>query len=198
MSVKRISLFGLVIVFVLYAFYKKNEYANINKRVFIVVALILNLVLVFVVYNFAMGEYDYIFNSITGRYSDDVVSGRKGIYLLFFEKFDINNLPILGEGIGKVMEVISKYAGFKFNFHSDILKNYTEMGPIVFLGWIYFMYKNNMRNLISLMYTIYINTLFVTDNAFVYFDVLFLFYFFIGISIIEQEEVKNIQEEADT
>lgn len=200
LSIKRISLFGLVLAFVLYAFYKKNEFASINKKVFITVALVLNIIIVFVVYHFTLGEYDYIFNSVTGRFSDDVASGRKGIYLLFFEKFDINNLPLLGVGIGKVMEVISKYAGFKFNFHSDILKNYTEMGPVVFLGWVYFLYRINMRNLISLMYIIYINTLFITDNAFVYFDVLFLFYFFIGISIIEQHEeenqiIENIQNE---
>lgn len=195
LSVKRISLLGLIIVGILYLIYKKDEFSYIKPNLFIPVAIIVNLFLVYLVYTFAQGKYDYLFESISGRYTDDVVSGRKGIYLIFFEKFDLSNLSFLGEGIGKVMEVISKYAGYKFNFHSDILKNYTEMGPIIFIVWVLFLYKNNMRNLISLFYIVYINVLFITDNAFVYFDVLFLFYFFIGISIIEQQEEINKQEE---
>jgi len=194
LSVKRVSLIGLLFVIVVYFIYKKKELSTIHIRTIIVVAIILNLFLVYLIYNFTLGEYDYLFGEVTGRFSDDVVSGRKGIYNIFFEKFDLTQLSLLGEGIGKVMDVISRYAGFKFNFHSDILKNYTEMGPIMFILWIYFMYKINARNLISLLYTIYINVLFISDNAFVYFDVLFLFYFFVGISQIEQEE-GNIKSE---
>lgn len=188
LSLKRVSLFGMLVVVVFYLFYKKKEFSGVNYKVILPAAIIINLILVYLIYNFALGNYDYLFSTYTGRFSDDVVSGRKGIYFVFFEKFDLTKLSILGEGIGKVMDVISRYAGYKFNFHSDILKNYTEMGPVIFIAWIYFMYKINSRNLISLLYIIYINVLFISDNAFVYFDVLFLFYFFIGISQIEQSE----------
>jgi hypothetical protein len=194
LSAKRVSLIGLVMVILIYFFYKKKEFSSINLKIIIPVAIVLNLIVVYLIYNFTLGEYDYLFGEITGRFSDDVVSGRKGIYNIFFEKFDLTKLSILGEGIGKVMDVISRYAGFKFNFHSDILKNYTEMGPIIFVTWIYFLYKLNSKNLISFLYIIYINVLFISDNAFVYFDVLFLFYFFIGISLIEQEENEIEQE----
>jgi hypothetical protein len=197
LSMKRVSLIGLLIVTVVYFFYKKKEFSQINFKIILPVVIIINLIIVYLIYNFALGEYDYLFGEYTGRYTDDVVSGRKGIYNIFFEKFDLTKLALFGEGIGKVMDVISKYAGYKFNFHSDILKNYTEMGPIVFICWIYFLYRINSKNLISFLYIIYINVLFVSDNAFVYFDVLFLFYFFIGISQIEQEEERkeNISEE---
>jgi hypothetical protein len=195
LSMKRVSLIGLVIVMAIYFFYRKKEFSSINLKIIIPIAIIINLLLVYLIYNFTLGEYDNLFGELTGRFSDDVASGRKGIYLIYFEKFDLSKLSFLGEGIGKVMQVISERAGFKFNFHSDILKNYTEMGPIIFVVWIYYMYKINSRNLISFLYTVYINVLFISDNAFVYFDVLFLFYFFVGISQIEQiEENYEIEE----
>jgi hypothetical protein len=188
LSAKRVSLIGLTVVILVFLLYRKKEFSKINLKIIIPIVIIANLALVYLIYNFTLGEYDYLFGEFTGRFSDDVTSGRKGIYLIFFEKFDLNNISLLGEGIGKVMQVISERAGFKFNFHSDILKNYTEMGPIMFVVWIYFLYKLNSKNFISFLYIVYINILFISDNAFVYFDVLFLFYFFIGLSQIEQIE----------
>jgi hypothetical protein len=197
LSLKRVSLVGLIVVFIIYLIYRKKEFSDVNLKIIIPVLILVNLALVFIIYNFSMGEYDYLFGEITGRFSDDVVSGRKGIYQIFFEKFDLSKLIFLGEGIGKVMQVISERVGFKFNFHSDILKNYTEMGPAMFIAWIYFLYKLNSKNLISFLYIIYINILFISDNVFVYFDVLFLFYFFVGISQIEQTVEESEKEEVE-
>jgi predicted membrane protein len=100
----------------------------------------------------------------------------------------------MGDGIGFVTKTISDIVGMNYNFHSDILKNFLEFGPVVFCLWVYFLYKINARNLKTLLYVIYTNVLFITDNVFIYFDVFFLFYFFITITLIEERDEYEVLE----
>jgi len=194
MASKRIAIGALILVYLIYKFSSKDEWSSF-KRVYIpVIMIVVNLILVYLLYNYTLGEYDDIIFNATGTYAGDLTTGRFWIYNLYMTK---HVLSWSGDGIGYVTKTISEIIGMKYNFHSDILKNYLEFGPVVFCLWIYFFYRINVRNLKMFLYVIYTNVLFISDNVFTYFDVLFLLYFFISITVIEEKEEILLAEQRD-
>ena len=59
---------------------------------------------------------------------------------------------------------------------SDILKLSYELGIFGFLVWIACFYRINFRDTQTLILPLLINLLFITDNIFIYFHVMFPFY----------------------
>lgn len=183
LTAKRISISALILIYFLYLFNNKSEITPFKKFVIPLVMTALNLLLSYLIYNFTLGDYNDFILNYTGVYPGDITTGRYWIYKVYVEQY---NFSWLGDGIGKVTQTISEYYGMKFNFHSDILKNYMEFGPIIFSIWIYFYYRLNTKNILSLFFLLYTNILFISDNAFTYFDILFLLYFFLGQSHLEE------------
>jgi hypothetical protein len=191
---KRIAMGALLINYFIYRTFNKNDVERATRKFIPILMVIINLILVWVLFKYTSGEFNnWIFES-TGTESGDLTTGRFWIYKVYVDNYIFN---WSGDGFGIVTKTLSDTYGMKYNFHSDVLKNFMEFGPIVFCIWIFYFYKINTRNLNTLMVTFYTNILFVTDNVFIYFDVLFLFYFFISIFIIEQNSEYEEEYEAE-
>jgi len=191
LSSKRIAMGALLLVFVIYKLSGKKEWSQMKKVTISVIMVLINLIIVYFLYHYTLGDYDDFIFLLTGTNAGDITTGRFWIYNMYMDK---HVFDWMGDGIGFVTKTISDIVGMNYNFHSDILKNFLEFGPVVFCLWVYFLYKINARNLKTLLYVIYTNVLFITDNVFIYFDVFFLFYFFITITLIEERDEYEVLE----
>jgi hypothetical protein len=127
------------------------------------------------------GAFDKKVEEQTGFSTDQFFMGRKTFYTAAFE--EAGPINWFGLGLGQIDDIIFKSYGLKMNLHSEILKNYFEFGAILFLIWlILFFYKNLFSNRAALL-LLYLNILMLTDNVFIYFEVMFYFYFFVLIAL---------------
>jgi hypothetical protein len=125
------------------------------------------------------GTFDRVVEQKTGISTDQFLMGRKTFYTAAFH--EVGPISWMGIGLGKIDDIIFSSYGQKMNLHSEILKNYFEFGLVLFIFWlILILYKNLFSNKAAIL-LLYINVLFLTDNVFIYFEIMFYFYFFILI-----------------
>lgn len=177
---KRIVLGALIILTVTYPLIKKF-YFTFKKRPILVSASAVgvNLFLMFLIYNTIQGNYDQLIQEISGLSVNHFTQGRQALYDIVFTKYGA--ISWLGEGIGNLDILIENHFGLVINPHSDLLKNYFEFGIILFCIWIFCLYFFNLFCYEMLTLVIYMNILFLTDNVFIYFKDLLLFYLIAGI-----------------
>jgi O-antigen ligase len=182
LSFKRI-VFPAVILSVL-AYYVLNRTKLINRKwkyVIIVLVAVLNIIAVYLSYQFAFGKYDALLITLTDTSPNAFFMGRQFIYSNVLSQ--ISGTPWFGIGIGKIDALSYTLFNLPLNLHSDLLKNYFEFGTLLFVLWICLLYYLNSSSNKTLALAIYMNTIFLTDNAFVYFDVIYVFYLLSGILI---------------
>jgi hypothetical protein len=136
--------------------------------------LALNIILLTILYAFINGDFTKLIYKNTGISVNQFSQGRFQIYNDIINHF--SDKIWTGSSLGYTNIYLStKYVEISF-LHSDILKLIIEFGVISFLIWlIYFMYIN-ISNYKSVPIVLFINILFLTDNVFIYFDTLFIFY----------------------
>lgn len=105
--------------------------------------------------------------------ADAVLMGRARLFALLADR--LPESPVLGVGLGRITHVLSAEGAWLTNTHSDVLKHYMEVGPLMFAGWIgCFYWLSRRRGTLAL--TVFMNVLFLSDNVSIYFDVMFPFY----------------------
>lgn len=170
-------------VLICYLFDKAKLLDRKWKYAVIFVSVFLNLFAVHLSYQFAFGEYDYLITMLTDTSPNAFFMGRQFIYSNVLSQ--INGIPWLGIGIGKIDQLSFTLFNHPLNLHSDLLKNYFEFGTLFFVPWVCLLYFLNSASARMIALTIYMNTIFLTDNAFVYFDVVYVFYLLSGILLHE-------------
>jgi hypothetical protein len=144
---------------------------------------IINLLAVYLSYQFAYGQYDLWLYNLTERSPNEIFVGRQFIYSNVLSQ--IKGMPWLGIGIGKIDELAFTLFYSPLNLHSDLLKNYFEFGVFFYVIWICLLYWFNFRSPGLIALALYLNILFLTDNTFIYFDVIYLFYLLSGILVYQ-------------
>lgn len=105
--------------------------------------------------------------------ADAVLMGRAKLYTLLSDR--LPDAPLLGAGLGRITHVLQAEDAWLTNTHSDVLKHFIELGPLMFALWIGCFYWTS-RHKGALALTVFTNVLFLSDNVSIYFDVMFPFY----------------------
>jgi hypothetical protein len=192
-SFKRIAIAG-VLVFLILFFCRKltgGRYNPAGSKLLLVSA---NCVIVSVLFLFFAGTFDELIEQNLGVSSNFITQGRYNIYQDIFAHF--GKISLWGFGLGAINDFLSA-AGYQLvNLHSDVLKIFFEFGPLTFVLWIYlFHYWSNTFLASSL--AIYVNILFFTDNVFIYFDVMFIFYILMLHSFDGESKTQSHSMKAD-
>ncbi|MFC3880948.1 hypothetical protein ACFOSV_12200 [Algoriphagus namhaensis] len=104
-----------------------------------------------------------------------LTKGRSTVYGLLFDNYEgLNIIPILfGFGAAEArISLLSYDIGISL-IHNDVLKLFYEYGVFVFISFFVFLYRNNSK---AILFSVYLNCLFFTDNVFIYAPVIFLFF----------------------
>ena len=104
---------------------------------------------------------------------DNASMGRAGLFALLSDR--LPDAGILGVGLGRISHLLEAERAWLTNTHSDVLKYFVELGPLMFAVWIGCFYWTS-RAAGTLGLAVFINVLFLSDNVSIYFDVMFPFY----------------------
>lgn len=186
-SFKRIAFVGILLCSLFWFFFRNHKRTIAHHRLFFVSAICLgNILLVVAFYQLISGNYDEMILQYTGLSPNEFMMGRYNLYssVLSF----VGDLQLFGIGFGKISQTLQDSGSALLNFHSDILKNFIELGPIFFLIWLFnFLYFNSI-NLKLFVMALFLNILFISDNVFIYFEVMFYFYIFAIVYLSEHIE----------
>lgn len=136
-----------------------------------------------------MGTYDEFIIMNTGLPPDSFTKGRRVLWDLILNKFDIT---LLGAGLGSISDFLINDVGYKLeNPQNDILKILIDHGVIVFVIFLSIFFYINIRDSKTLVIIIYTNILFLTTNVLIYF--FFMFNFYIIQTALVQHHLKHKQ-----
>jgi len=158
---------------------------NVTKRriVLVVFALIVNLLFIQIAIVIVDGVYDQNIYERTGFSLDRLLMGRKTFYSLALN--NLGDFSWFGAGIGKIDDIIYDFYGIPINLHSEVLRNYLEFGIIFFILWIIVIFYQTTFSVKSTLFLFYLNILLLTDNVFIYFEIMFIFYLFVQVFMSE-------------
>lgn len=181
-SFKRIALVGVVGALACYLLLRLL-WPKVRNRRFIIPALavLANVAVVAVYYALARGTFDAFIQAKLGVTTNFLWQGRQRTYRLLFEH--LSKAGMIGLGLGGTYDFLIRRPIGAHLAHSDVLKFFLEFGPLLFLVWVFSLYRIGMRRLKILTMTIYMNFLFLTDNVSIYFEVMALFYLIVGFQL---------------
>lgn len=184
LAFKRIAILGVVLVGLLYLVKKMtNGWINPAKGKWLIIAS--NLAMVSVLFLFFMGNFDDLVFDIFGVSPNFLTVGRYDVYTEIFRHF--GGVKFWGFGLGAINTFLAGANYELVNLHSDVLKIFFELGPIAYLFWI-LLFHSWPRHMLVASLAIYMNVLFMTDNTFIYFDVLFCYYLLSGYGAQQKTE----------
>lgn len=174
LAFKRISIAGVLAALFLYWVINRNGVKT--KKLFNVYVwfLVLNIALLLVLYNFISGNFNEIITTYTGISPNWFTQGRLSVYSETLAHFSDNFL--FGSSLGSTNIFLNNtFENISF-LHSDILKIIIELGFLSYIVWVLYFFKINLVNHKAIPILIYVNILFLSDNVFIYFDTLLVFY----------------------
>ncbi|MFT6916067.1 MAG: hypothetical protein ACJAWL_002384 [Motiliproteus sp.] len=186
LSLKRIVLFAVAVVFVVSFLPDKIKKIVFDR--YMLISLVLSFV--FVAYFITTEMFDEIVIQYYGVNADYLTMGRTILYRGLFDGLfsDILNI-LVGAGPGASYEVasFSLYIVEKENIHSDILKLLYENGFLCLVVFLYVLFKPKVHSVVLI--NLYVTILFMTDNVISYTFVMF-FYFLICYQLLYVESDK--------
>lgn len=172
MAGKRIVLLGLLAAIPLV--YITPALDRPRRRVALTaVAIALNVTIALALRNLEQWGIASRIQEATMQSADAVLMGRAKLYALLSDR--LPDSPLLGAGLGRITHVLQSEDAWLTNTHSDVLKHFIELGPLMFALWIGCFYWTS-RHRGALALTVFTNILFLSDNVSIYFDVMFPFY----------------------
>lgn len=191
LSYKRIAIFGIIISCIFYfVFNKRRGLFEKNRKLSSFVFLAFNLIVVFLFFQLMSGRYDEYIVEHTGLSPNQFSLGRYDLYKFVLDV--IGPLPLQGIGFGKTVDILYSHGSSILNFHSDIIKNFLEFGPLLFVIWLFSFYYFNSVSFKIFTLVLFVNIVFLTDNIFIYFEVMFQFYFLI-FALLQKLEVSQLE-----
>ena len=174
-SFKRIVIISVVLLGLFYFFVRCKRFFINHKKKIAYVLTIVNLGILFFLLTLFTGHFDTFIADIFGVSSNSLSMGRKSFFSDFSREFGAPSF--FGLGLGAIASSgILDVSVSDALLHSDILKLSYELGIFGFLVWTLCFYRINFKNLQTLILPLLINLLFITDNIFIYFHVMFPFY----------------------
>lgn len=177
LAFKRISILGPLLGLLVYWFFSiRNKKASNKKNVYYWF-IFLNIALLIIIFNFIEGNFDQLITDVTGISPNWFTQGRLRVYTDTIDHFSSNFM--FGNSLGSTNLFLSaNFENISF-LHSDILKIIVEMGFVSYLIWVFGFFKINLVSKKVIPFLIFMNLLFLSDNVFIYFDTLFIFYLLI-------------------
>lgn len=184
LAAKRIAIIGALICIVM----QLLPSALIVRLLRPMQMLAINIVIIMMLLAYGSGELNYILLTLTGKSANAIGLGRQVLYSAVVAEYFKDPLQFLlvGAGPGQTYDILKGGVNWhtKENLHSDLLKIVTEYGAIVFTVFFWVLYSS--RKAIVLIFALYANILFLTDNTLIYpFFIYFLIY--IAMCISEKE-----------
>ncbi|WP_340076196.1 hypothetical protein [Leptobacterium sp. I13] len=172
-ALKRIAIVATIISLIVFFLYKKKKFTKSKKYFFNAGAFISLVTFVYVIIHLSVGTYNDIIKEYTGLSANAFTKGRAYLY-----ETVLNEMPIkfLGYGLGVVTDYLIGLNLKVDRLHSDLLRNIIEYGWGAFSIVILVFNRINIFSIKSMIILIFYWVIMVTDNAFVYFDFLVLFY----------------------
>lgn len=191
LSYKRIAIVGVLLVtgiyFILSWLHLWNRW--IPRSLVATVAVAINLLVITVIYQFINGAFDHAISAYLHVSANQLTAGRQVIYRELTYYLDSS---VFGVGLGKTTEIMRSLEFFKLeNLHSDVLKLYTEIGIIGFLPFIWIFFYINSSSMATLILAVFMNILWLTDNVFLYFQVMTVFYLLQSFLVMQQQSADS-------
>ena len=187
---KRIVLASIAFTVMIY-FILKNHYALIKRyrTAFSLIAVAANLTILVILILLARGYFEKLFMEYLGLPTNFVFMGRTALYNGMLNV--IGYPAMVPKGLAHTSTVLINGeipVTILTLMHSDILKFALELGVPFFSILIFLIYYFCSNNLKALCYLLFYNTLMVSDNVSIYFEVMCLIYLF----ILAEFKTKNV------
>lgn len=174
LSFKRIALVGFITVIGFWLLNEKIFKKSFQPKQFAKFLLGINIFFVVTVYLFVSGFFSIFVKRYFNMSINHLTQGRFVVYNDVLEQFSQDLWT--GSSLGSIhLYLRKKYETFEY-IHSDILKIVIELGVFSFIIWLLFFIVINIKGRKSIYIILFLNILFITDNVFIYFDTLFVFY----------------------
>jgi hypothetical protein len=163
-----------------------SKYWKSISRVIPIAVVVMNLAVVYVLFQFARGTYDNFIMQNLGQSGDYFSQGREKLWrnLSIGLGVDWDTTPTTGLGLGVASDYLIKIDYRLINVHSDLLKLFIESGWVAFAIFLYVFYRLGSFSPLAFALTVYMNVNWVTDNTFVYFQVMATYFILMGSAII--------------
>lgn len=191
---KRIVLVSLALVYILNFIIQKIRPSLPLKNIKLISSLfvISSLFLVFIYFQFAKGVFDDIIEKNFNQSANQLTQGRQFLYNSVMNDFDIID-HFFGKGIGAsdilVDNVTNGSDSHLKNLHSEILRNYMELGIILFVIWVYCKVKFIIKNQFSFLAILILFLFLISDNVLIYFECIFMMYLLMLLSFFNNKIV---------
>lgn len=186
LAFKRIALGGLLVAscfWLIEPWFKWFFKRKTRMLTLIVLANVIGLSLLFWIMDYE--SLDQFAIQHFGRSVQGLTSGRAKTFSVLIE--ELGGLSFFGYGLGKCADVLETINHYEILPHSDILKLVLELGPLPFIAWLIAFYWPFLKTPRALIFPIYMNILFFTDNTFIYFEVLTVFYLLAIFTLTKHE-----------
>ena len=188
LSSKRIVILALILIYIINRL--TPSIRSLNKQAVILIAVIINLIFVYIIIQFSLSKYDPFIEQYLGLSADYISMGRKSIYENLFSRDEGNWVKFFfGNGLGTSYVETTNFLEKEENLHSDVLKLFFDTGLLGLVIWIVFIYKLAFINKIAFLLTTYLNILYLPDNVLIYYDTMIVYYLMIFFFHIRRTEI---------
>lgn len=178
LAFKRIAILGFIVVIIGYWVYFKLLKQKFNPIGALKSLVILNTVFISVIYLLVSNFFTTFVKTHTGITINHFTQGRFVVYKDVINQFATDIWT--GSTLGSThLYLRNKYEDYQY-LHSDILKIMLELGIFLFIIWLILFIAINIKGKKSILLILFLNILFISDNVFIYFDTLFIFYLIIS------------------
>jgi hypothetical protein len=186
---KRISIIAFLIATFIFFLINYKLFIIYNKKKIVTLLIIINIIFITTIYLFIDGAFTRFIYRETGLTINHFTQGRFVVYKEALIQF--REGLWYGNGLGSTNQFLSiRFKDIAF-LHSDILKIIIEFGIILFIIWLVMFLIINLKGKKTLPLILFLNVLFLSDNVFIYFDTLFIFYIMIAKFNSEENVSKN-------
>lgn len=179
---KRIVYLSLILIFILSFFIRfiSNRWFKRNSSFISISFFLISCFIITIYFLFTDGYFDDFILQEFGVSANYLSMGRQVLYRSVL--YDYNQVTFFtGLGIGEVDYRVIDYTSNRVegeikNLHSELLRNFVELGFILFFFWIFFKTKFIVISKLEFFIFLYFYLSILTDNIFVYFECMFTMY----------------------
>jgi hypothetical protein len=192
-SFKRIVIYSAILCAIIYFVVKAiPPLWSVIKRLAPIGGVIGNVIIALILVNFALGAFDDAILDATGQNANQFSLGRRAVQGAVVDYYQIDAQPsflVNALGFAATTEFIQSNDFGLNNFHSDILRLLIEIGFPLFIIFVFVFYRLHVQTIEIFVLALFINSLWISDNTFIYFEVWFTF--FLLVIILKATELQQ-------
>ena len=173
LALKRIAVGAVCLSLAFYFLSYKGAFGQKRKLYLNLIVLTFLMFFIFLLIGLSKGDFDEAIKAYTGFSSNQFTMGRVRLYSTILENFETS---FFGYGLGSITIFVTEMDVVVNRLHSDVLRLFLELGWGFYGIWIVWFNYLNIFNLKSAVMLIFYWIIMATDNAFIYFDFLTMFY----------------------